>query len=121
MWEQPAHRQRARGGPSRRRHGGGFLAASVAVGLFAAQAEQPLLWRLTPPQRTRVLAGLALVIVLGMALLLFAWWAARATRRYLRRQGSTGGTSRAAPADDWAAKPLYDERSDQAAEDRAEN
>jgi hypothetical protein len=76
-----------------------------------AQVEQPLLWRLAPPQRTRVVAALAVVLLLGVTLLLFAWWTARVTRRYLRA-GSRRARAPQRPGvseDDWARKPLYAE------------
>ena len=69
-----------------------------------AQTEQPLLWRLNPRQRTQALAGLALVVLLGAILILFAWWGARVTRRQLRQGRATN--ARGGHVDDWAEKPL---------------
>lgn len=80
---------------------------SAAVDLILAASEaSPLLFRLPPQQRLRVLAALALVILLGAVLILFAWWGARATRRYINR-GPTHSHRKPGPAaDDWATKPL---------------
>ena len=59
-------------------------AAIRLVGL-PLQTQQPLLLRLKPQDRARVLAALAALVILGFALVLLAWWGARFTRRYLKR------------------------------------
>jgi hypothetical protein len=83
---------------------------------FPLQTPQPLLTRLKPADRARVLAALAALVILGFVLVLLAWWGARFTRRYLRRpwprsdRREAGGVSEF----DWASKPLYpDEDGDQ--------
>ncbi len=85
----------------------GISLASVAT--WIAQAEQPLIVRLEPKDRVRVLAALMAVILLGLVLILFVWWGARVARRYMnsatvaRRQKRTTTVRE----DDWATKPLY--------------
>jgi hypothetical protein len=81
----------------------------AATWVIGAQAEQPLILRLDPEDRVRVLAGLAAVIILGFALVLLAWWGARATRRYMNRPPRTRrhADSPVVKEDDWATKPLY--------------
>lgn len=83
--------------------------ASVAVWMAQTQAEQPLILRLEPKDRVKVLLALTSVIILGLALIAFAWWGARVARRYMnsatlaRRQRRTTTIRQ----DDWATKPLY--------------
>jgi hypothetical protein len=69
------------------------------------QAAQPLWFRLSPEDRVRALLALALILFLGFAFALFAWWAGRWTRRYMNRPGRTGA-SHDPHVDDWARKPL---------------
>jgi hypothetical protein len=87
----------------------GVSLANVAAWIAQTQAEQPLILRLEPKDRVRVFAALMTVVILGLALILFVWWGARVTRRYMnsatqarrRRQTTT------VREDDWATKPLY--------------
>ena len=84
------------------------------------QAPQPLLRRLEPAVRARVLAALAGLIILGFALVLLAWWGARFTRRYLKRPwpGSERRKGGSVSEFDWASKPLYsDEDGEQGEEE----
>lgn len=80
-----------------------------AVAGLLLQAPQPLLKRLPPRDRARVLAALAGLIILGFALVLLAWWGGRFTRRYLRRPwpGSRRRDSDKISEFDWARKPMY--------------
>lgn len=80
---------------------------SVAAELVLFAAETPLLFRLPPRERLRVLAALALVIALGAILILFAWWGARATRRFINRGPRSGSQRPGVAVDDWARKPLH--------------
>jgi hypothetical protein len=75
--------------------------------------QQPLILRLSREDRLRAIAALALIVFLGMLLILFAWWAARATKRYIRRDNLRRPyRPRSQPAhDDWASKPLNGSRS----------
>jgi hypothetical protein len=78
----------------------------VSFGYLWAQTEKPLILRLAPGDRARVLAALVALLILGFAMVLFARWAARATRRYMNRpirHDRPPGVCE----DDWAAKPLY--------------
>ena len=81
----------------------------AATWVIWALAEQPLIVRLEPKDRVRVLAALAAVIMLGFALVLLAWWGARATRRYMNRAPRIRRQtdSPVVKEDDWATKPLY--------------
>ncbi len=74
--------------------------------VYCAQAGQPLWLRLEPADRVRVLAALAALVILGFALVAFAWWAARLTRRYMNRPPRYG-SSNPPQVDDWASKPLF--------------
>lgn len=88
---------------------------------FVLQGPQPLLRRLKPADRARVLAALAGLIILGFALVLLAWWGARFTRRYLKRPwpGSEHHKAGGVSEFDWASKPLYDdENSDRREEEK---
>lgn len=80
-----------------------------AIGGLFAQSQQPLLRRLPPQDRARVLAALAGLVILGFALVLLAWWGGRYTRRYLRRPwpGSERRDTRRVSEFDWASKPMY--------------
>ena len=73
-----------------------------------AQASQPAWLQLEPQERARVMAALAALIMLGCALVAFARWAARFTRRYMNRPTRTRGRDDLSQVrvDDWADKPL---------------
>jgi hypothetical protein len=79
------------------------------------QTQQPLLLRLKPQDRARVLAALAALVILGFALVALAWWGARYTRRYLKRPWPHSERHRSGTSSefDWAQKPLYDAPSDE--------
>lgn len=73
--------------------------------LLAQQAE-PLIRRLDPQTRAKVLATLAGLIILGLAMIALVWLGGRATRRYM---GSRPKPRRREPGinpDDWADKPV---------------
>jgi hypothetical protein len=84
------------------------LHAILPAVLCWAQARQPLWFRLGPEDRIRVVAALAALVILGFALVGFAWWAARVTRRYMNSPPRSDSASRVA-VDDWADKPLHSE------------
>lgn len=88
---------------------------TATCGLLWAQTEQPLLYRLAPHQRVRVMAALAVVLLLGLGLILFAWWGARAVRRHYWRSHRSGqtGPARNLREDDWATKPLVSQHDSQ--------
>jgi hypothetical protein len=79
------------------------------------QTQPPLLLRLKPQDRARVLAALAGLVILGFALVFLAWWGARYTRRFLKRPWprSERHRSTANSEFDWAEKPLYDGAADE--------
>lgn len=71
-----------------------------------AQQAEPLIRRLDPQMRAKVLATLAGLVILGIAMVALVWLGGRATRRYM---GSETKPRRREPAinpDDWAHKPL---------------
>ena len=74
----------------------------------AAEGAQPLIRKLEPATRAKVLAALAGLVILGFALMALAWLGAHATRRYMQREGSFRRIPRRAELDrdDWAEKPL---------------
>ena len=88
----------------------------TVCGALWAQTEQPLLYRLAPHQRVKVMAALAVVVLLGLGLILFAWWGARAIRRHYWRSRDISriGRRRGLREDDWATKPLVSEPGSQA-------
>ena len=83
----------------------------TVCGALWAQTEQSLLYRLAPHQRVKVMAALAVVVLLGLGLILFAWWGARAIRRHSWRSHDISQTGRGQRLreDDWATKPLVSE------------
>jgi len=90
-------------------------AAVIApLAVLPLQAPQPLLLRLKPRDRARVLAALAGLVILGFTLIALAWWGARFTRRYLKRPWPGRGGQRFSNISefDWAGKPLYDTSSE---------
>ena len=80
-----------------------IAACSTWIHLFAQQGE-PVFRRLEPATRAKVLAALAGFIILGIALMLFAWMGSRATRRYM----NSGNSPKPRLDDDWAKKALDD-------------
>lgn len=74
------------------------------VCLWLIEVEPPLLERLSPEQRSTVLASLAVVLVLLLVLVAMIAAGARIVRRMSRR---STGTSRMA-ADNWYDKPLVE-------------
>ena len=84
--------------------------AAIRLVGFPLQTQQPLLLRLKPQDRARVLAALAALVILGFALVFLAWWGARCTRRYLKRPWPRCERHRSATVSefDWANKPLYE-------------
>jgi hypothetical protein len=81
--------------------------------LLAQQAE-PLIRRLDPQTRAKVLAALAALVILGMAMVLLVWLGARATRRYMNSGRAASSVKPHGSPDDWADKPIvpsYDEPS----------
>ena len=76
--------------------------------LLAAEDAQPLIQQLEPAMRAKVLAALAGLVILGIAMVVFAWWGARATRRYMNQ---AAWRTRRTPAaeEDWANKPLVND------------
>ncbi len=92
--------------------------AAIRLAGLAAQTPQPLLLRLKPQDRARVLAALAGLVILGFALVALAWWGARYTRRYLKRPWPRSERYRSSTVSefDWAEKPLYDAPSEEDAD-----
>lgn len=86
------------------------VSVAINLGGLPLQTQQPLLLRLKPQDRARVLAALAALVILGFALVLLVWWGARFTRRYLKRPWPRSERRRSATISefDWAEKPLYD-------------
>ena len=70
-----------------------------------AQQALPLIKRLDDPTRAKVLAALAGLIILGFAMVLLTWLAARVVQRY--RHGSSYLRPTPRPGEHaWAKKPL---------------
>ena len=64
--------------------------------------------RMDAADRSRVFLMLASLILLGLLLMVLAWFGGRLTRRYINRQGGTLGPRSGAVLDQdaWAKKPL---------------
>ena len=75
--------------------------------LLAVDGSQPLLNRLDPPTRAKVLAALAALVILGLAMMLLTWLGGRATRRYMNQYSPPPRSeSSTFKEDDWATKRL---------------
>jgi hypothetical protein len=88
------------------------MALCVWPALLLAQAPEstkPVLERLDPARRAKVLAAIVGLVILGFGLMALAWMGAKATRRYmnrepvLREKPPTGTPVR---EKDWTEKPL---------------
>jgi hypothetical protein len=80
------------------------LSALLPAGVHADEP-LPLIKRLDDPTRAKVLAALAGLIILGFAMVLLAWLAARVVHRY--RHGTSFFRPTARPGEhEWAKKPL---------------
>ncbi len=81
------------------------LAATIMVNLLA-EVERTPLSRLPPLTRFKIIGGLILLTIGGVALVVLSWMMLRAGRRALHRD--TRGTQRAHPVerDDWAKHPM---------------
>lgn len=78
----------------------------IDVPWLLAQQGEPLIRRLEPQMRAKVLAALAGLVILGFGMIALVWLGGRATRRYMGIQRkSRRGDSEISP-DDWAHKPL---------------
>jgi len=73
--------------------------------LLAQQAE-PLIRRLDPQTRAKVLAALAGLIILGFAMIALVWLGGRATRRYMGIEPKPRRRDTEVNPDDWAHKPI---------------
>ena len=79
------------------------------LGQWLAAAEgRPLIQRLDPATRAKVLAALAGLIILGFAMVLLTWLGGRAARRYMGSRSAGDRRSRRSDSqeEDWANKPL---------------
>lgn len=98
------------------------IAWRTGVPLQIQPPPPPPLLRMRPRDRARVLAALAGLIILGFTLMLLAWWGARFTRRYLRRPWPDQRRRVPVVSEfDWANKPLYDARNEDADGERGES
>ena len=77
----------------------------VSPWILAQQAE-PLIRRLDPQMRAKVLAALAGLIILGIAMTALVWLGGRATRRYMGIEAKPRRREPEVNPDDWAHKPL---------------
>ena len=71
-----------------------------------AQQTEPLIRRLDPQMRAKVLAALAGLIILGMAMVVLVWLGGRATRRYMGIEPKPRRRKTEINPDDWVHKPL---------------
>jgi hypothetical protein len=80
-----------------------FALAAVGRSLLAVdQKAEPLLMRLQPETRAKVLMALLALVLVGIALIALVWIGAR----YLRRIAHTPPRSTRPHEDDWYRKPL---------------
>ncbi len=80
----------------------------AATWLLAEEKPQIPLDKLDGATKAKVLAALAGLVILWFALILFIWWGARITRRYMKSQFDKAPESKPVniDRDDWARKPL---------------
>jgi ABC-type spermidine/putrescine transport system permease subunit II len=71
-----------------------------------AQQTEPLIRRLEPQMRAKVLAALAALIILGFGMIALVWLGGRATRRYMGIEPKPRRRDREINSDDWAHKPI---------------
>ncbi len=71
-----------------------------------AQQTEPLIRRLDPQMRAKVLAALAGLIILGFAMIALVWLGGRATRRYMGIEPMPRRREPGVNPDDWAHKPI---------------
>ena len=71
-----------------------------------AQQTEPLIRRLDPQMRAKVLATLAGLIILGIAMMALAWLGGRAARRYMGINPIPRRREPEINPDDWTHKPL---------------
>ena len=71
-----------------------------------AQQAEPLIRRLDPQTRAKVLATLAGLIILGITMIVLVWLGGRATRRYMGIEAKSRRREPGVSPDDWAHKPL---------------
>ncbi len=71
-----------------------------------AQQAEPLIRRLDPQTRAKVLATLAGLVILGIAMIVLVWLGGRATRRYMGIEAKSRRRDPDVNPDDWAHKPL---------------
>ena len=83
------------------------LPASTAM-VTLAQAAEPVIRRMDPATRVKILAALAAFVILGFMMMFFTWWGARATRRYMGLGKRKPRWTEPDP-DDWSKKPLHPE------------
>lgn len=89
-----------------------LLTLYVWPALLLAEAPtpvKPVLERLDPARRAKVLAAIAGLVILGLGLMALAWLGAKATRRYMNREPvlrekPPAGTP--VREKDWTEKPL---------------
>jgi hypothetical protein len=81
------------------------MAVANLPSFLFAQDQRPGIKRLDDPTRARVLAALAALVILGFAMVLLTWLAARITQRY--RRGTAYFRPTVRPGEHaWAKKPL---------------
>ncbi len=71
-----------------------------------AQQAEPLIRRLDPQMRAKVLAALAGLIILGLAMIALVWLGGRATKRYMGIEPKSRRREPDVNPDDWAHKPI---------------
>ena len=87
--------------------------ATWGAALLAAEEQQPLLKRLDPATRAKVLAALAALLILGFTMMVLVWLGGRFTRRYINLDSRRRDERTPLNPDDWAGKPLAGEDSDE--------
>lgn len=86
----------------------GILVWLIISGRVLAEEQLPGIKRLDDTTRTKALAALAALIILGFAMVLLTWLGARITQRYRNSSSFFKPTTR--PGEhEWARKPLADE------------
>ncbi len=77
------------------------------LGILLLQSQPLPIMRLPPAARAKLIGGLILLTIAGVALVVLSWLALRIGRRNLNRSDDVDAQRRRQrPRDDWADKPL---------------
>ena len=91
----------------------------LALPWLLAQQAEPLIRRLDPATRAKVLLALGAVVVLGVTMIVLVWLMGRATRRYMESGVPDSENKPGIQQDDWARTPIVPSIDDSTNSDEA--